>query len=130
LAKICVSYKLEELEELEERELARQFSEVIKRLGHQAVHGAVALEPGVNWRHVLQEAMSRTAAVVVLLLELARSSPFIMGQIGAAWALHHAFGHLLLRPVLVGDLAIPGEGDDLLVERMTPDSAVTGSAPR
>lgn len=66
--------------------------------------------------------MSQADAVVVLLSELALSSSFIMGEIGAARALHHAFGHVLLLPVLVGDIAIPRVVDDLFVERMTPDS--------
>jgi hypothetical protein len=66
--------------------------------------------------------MSQADAVVVLLSELALSSSFIMGEIGAARALHHAFGHVLLLPILVGDIAIPRVIDDLFVERMTPDS--------
>lgn len=116
MAKLYISYKLEE------RDLARQFSEALEKLGHQAVYDAIALAPGSDWRRVLQEAMSQADAVVVLLSELALSSPFIMGEIGAARALHHAFGHVLLLPVLVGDIDIPRVVDDLFVERMTPDS--------
>jgi hypothetical protein len=117
MATIYVSYKLEE------RDLAKQLSEQLERLGHRAVYDAVAVAPGENWRQVLLDALSAADAVVVLLSERAMGSPFIMGEIGAARALYHAFGHMLLLPVLVGDIPIPSVISDLFAVRIRADKA-------
>ncbi len=113
MATIYVSYKLED------RNLAKQLADELEQLGHQPVYDAVALSPGENWRQVLIEALCRADAVVVLLTERALGSPFVLGEIGAARALCHTFGELLLLPVLVGDLSIPPVVSDLFVVRMS-----------
>jgi hypothetical protein len=114
VATIYVSYKSEE------RDVAKHLAEELERLGHQSVYDAVALSPGENWRQVLLEALSSADAVVALLSERAMGSPFVLGELGAARALYHAFGHMLLLPVLVGDLPIPPVVSDLFVVRMQP----------
>lgn len=101
MATLYVSYKAED------RDLAKLLADELARLGHRTVYDAIALSLGENWRHVLLEALSTADAVVVLLTERAMGSPFVMGEIGAARALYHAFGHMLLLPVVVGDLPIP-----------------------
>jgi hypothetical protein len=112
MATLYISYKLED------RDLAKQVADELEKLGHRAVHDAVALSPGQDWRKVLLEALAGADAVVVLLTERAIGSPFVMGEIGAARALHHAFGHILLLPVLVGDFPTPPVISDLFVVRM------------
>jgi hypothetical protein len=101
--------------------LAKRLSEELERLGHRAVYDSVALSPGVNWREVLIKELSASDAVVVLITEQALQSPFIMGEIGAARALYHEFGQMLLLPVLMGNLPIPDVVNDLFVIRMSDD---------
>jgi TIR domain len=122
MATIYLSYKLEE------RDLAKQLADALENLGHQAVYDAVALSPGENWRLVLLDAMSKADAVVVLLSERSMTSPFVMGEIGAARALYHTSGHVMLLPVLVGNLAVPAVISDLFAIRMQPDSIGTTNA--
>jgi hypothetical protein len=112
MATLYVSYKIED------RDLAKQLADELEQLGHRAVYDAVLRSPGENWRQVLLDALGAADAVVVLLTERALGSPFVMGEIGAARALYHAFGHMLLLPVLVGDLPIPPVISDLEAVRM------------
>src|SRR2546422_9825965 len=105
----------------EEHVLAKQLADAIERLGHRPVYDAVALSPGKDWRLVLLDAITAADAVVVLLTERALASPFVMGEIGAARALHHAFGEMLLLPVLVGGIPVPPVISDVFAFRMSPD---------
>ena len=115
MANTYLSYKLED------KELGRQMAEELERLGHRVVYDAVALSAGTDWRLVLQRELNAADAVVVLLTERALTSPFVMGEVGAARAIHHAFGHLVLLPVLVGHQPIPPVISDLFVVNM-PDA--------
>lgn len=117
MAKLYISYKSED------EELARALSTELESLGHTAVYDAVALEPGTNWRDVLMRALASSDAVVVLLTERAMASQFVMGEIGATRALAHAFGRILLLPVLVGDVPLPTVVSDLFTLRMAPTPA-------
>lgn len=112
MASIYVSYKLEE------HDLAKQLSDQLGHLGHRVIYDAVAQSPGENWRQVLLDALSAADAIVVLLSERALGSPFVMAEIGAARAMYHASGHMLILPVLVGDIPIPPVISDLFVLRM------------
>jgi hypothetical protein len=115
MAKIYLSYKNEDAP------LAKSLASELEALGHTAIYDAVALEPGQNWRDVLLRALIGADAVVVLLTEKALSSHFVMGEIGAARAMQHAFGKTLLLPVLVGPVGIPTVISDLFTVRMEPD---------
>lgn len=124
MATLYISYKLEE------RDLAKQLADELELLGHRAVYDAVALSPGKDWRQVLLDALAAADAVVVLLTERALGSPFVMGEIGAARALYHAFGHMLLLPVLVADLPIPPVISDVFAVRMQADKGGVAHAAR
>jgi hypothetical protein len=115
MATIYVSYKLED------QGIAREIADALDLLGHRAIYDAVALLPGTNWRDVLLDAQSHANATIVILTERALSSPFVMGEIGAARALNHNSGRMLLLPVLVGDIGIPPVISDLFVVRMGQD---------
>lgn len=113
MSTIYLSYKLED------RDLGKRLANELERLGQRTIWDAVALSPGVNWRDILIKELSSADAVVVLLSERALLSPFVMGEIGAARAFNHAFGEMLLLPVLVGDLPVPDVVSDLFVVRMS-----------
>jgi hypothetical protein len=115
MASVYLSYKLED------KELGSRLAVQLERLGHEAIYDAVALAPGKHWREVLLEAQSRANATVVLLTERAFLSPFVMGELGAARALNHESGRMLLIPVLVGDMPIPDVVQDVFVVRMRSD---------
>jgi TIR domain len=89
-------------------------------LGHTAIYDAVELKPGSSWRDVLMQALSGADAVVVLITDEALRSPFVMGEIGATRALQHAYGRILLLPVLVGDVPEPLVINDVNWVRMEP----------
>ncbi|MGH9944661.1 MAG: toll/interleukin-1 receptor domain-containing protein [Pyrinomonadaceae bacterium] len=112
MATIYISYKLEE------RGLAQQVAQALERHGHRAVYDAVALSPGEDWRRVLLDALHGSDAIVLLLTERSLASPFVLGELGAARALFHSFGQMLILPVLVGDMAVPPVVSDLFVVRM------------
>mgnify|MGYP000293517065 CR=1 FL=1 len=112
MAKLYLSYKNEDAS------LAKALAAELEALGHTAVYDAVALEPGQNWRDVLLRALVAADAIVVLLTERALTSPFVMGEIGAARAMQYAFGRTLLLPVLVGPIQIPSIISDLFTVRM------------
>ncbi len=114
MAKLYISYKSED------HQLAKALSAEIESLGHTAIYDAVALEPGQNWRDVLMRAIAGSDAVVVLLTERSLASQFVMGEIGATRALGHAFGRILLLPVLVGSVSLPSVVSDLFTVRMEP----------
>lgn len=116
MAKLYLSYKNEDAP------LAKALAAELEALGHTAIYDAVALEPGQNWRDVLLRALIEADAVVVLLTERALTSQFVMGEIGAARAMQHAFGRTLLLPVLVGPIQIPPVISDLFTVRMEHDS--------
>jgi hypothetical protein len=127
MAQIYLSYKLEE------RQLARDLAGELGKLGHRAVYDAVALSPGADWRLVLMDEISKSDVMVVLLSRRALASPFVLGEIGAARALFHTFGSLLLLPIILDDLDDPGVPpvvSDLFVIRMrgNPDGIAQAAA--
>jgi hypothetical protein len=123
MATLYLSYKQEDAA------LAKSLATELESMGHRAVYDAVALAPGQNWRDVLLKALSSSDAVVVLLTERALSSHFVMGEIGAARALYHSFGRMLLLPVLVGDMPEPTVISDLFSVRLQPDPAGVKALP-
>jgi hypothetical protein len=123
MATLYLSYKNQDAQ------LAKALATELEALGHRTVYDAVALAPGQNWREVLLKALSSSDAVIVLLTEAAMASQFVMGEIGAARALHHCFGRMLLLPVLVGDLPLPTVVSDLFSVRLRPDpEGIKGAA--
>jgi TIR domain len=117
MATLYISYKAED------RPIAQQLSDALKELGHRPICDAVALTPGKDWRHVLANELSKADACVVLLNERSLTSPFVLGEIGAARALYHEFGRMLLAPVVLGDLEIPPVINDLFAVRMASDGS-------
>jgi TIR domain len=117
MATLYISYKAED------RSCAKQVSDALEELGHRPIYDAVALAPGKDWRHVLADELSKADACVVLLNERSLASPFVLGEIGAARALYHEFGRMLLVPVILGDLEIPPVISDLFVVRMASDGS-------
>ena len=115
MATLYLSYKNEDAS------LARALATELESLGHTAVYDAVALAPGQNWRDVLLRALASADAVIVLLTERTLGSHFVMGEIGAARALQHSFGRMLLLPVLVGGIEMPTIISDLFTIRMQTD---------
>jgi len=114
MATLHLSYKQQD------RNLAEALAKELERLGHAPVYDILTLHPGQNWRDVLLRALAKSDGVVVLLTDQALSSPFVMGEIGAARALQHSFSRTLLLPVLVGDVRVPNVVEDLFTVRMQP----------
>jgi TIR domain len=115
MAAIYLSYKLED------RQLAQDLAGELESLGHRAIYDAVALSPGTDWRLVLMNELSNCDVVVILLTKRALTSPFVLGELGAARALGHAFGATLILPVLLDDDPVPPVVSDLFVIRMRDD---------
>lgn len=117
MATLYISYKRED------RPIAEQLSDALEKLGHRPIYDAVTLAPGENWRHVLANELSKADACVVLLNARSLTSPFVLGEIGAARALYLEFGRMLLMPVILGDLEIPSVINDLFSVRMASDGS-------
>jgi hypothetical protein len=99
----------------DDRRLAKALAAELEVMGHIASYHAAADEPGPNVRDAHFKALAGSDAVVALLTK--NHSNSVMGEIGMARALQHAFGKILLLPVLV-EIEIPNVVKDIFNFRM------------
>jgi protein involved in polysaccharide export with SLBB domain len=82
MARIYLSYNSRD------RELAQEFSNGLKELGHQIAIDVDMLNVGDSWRQKLQNGLKSSDGVIVLLTENSLTSQFVMSEIGKPAAYH------------------------------------------
>ncbi|NTU42048.1 MAG: toll/interleukin-1 receptor domain-containing protein [Nitrospirales bacterium] len=101
MAKIYLSHSNQD------REIAAQFAEELRFAGHSVYLDVESIQPGIEWRKALSDALRAAEVILVLITPKSAASQFVMSEVGAARAYISSSSDKLLIPIVFERAEIP-----------------------